>query len=476
MALIDRIRRLFSPGQAVEIYTGGLPYGMVGPWGRLGLGGIPLPHGSVEYLQRFNGLMGQSLGVWDGTGRSAFKDAYRMPVSELYACQPHLQTVVAFRARNIAQLPLHAYRVKDEKHERDTGPVSRLLHRPNGWQTGFELVRNLVTCLDLWGEAYWVVTPSADTPSGWSIMQVPPEWVEPDGETWHQPKQWKITSEAGREVVVPAENMVVFRGPSPDGLGAVSPVAALREILAEQMAAWEYRAQSWTRGARAAAYVTRPAGAPEWTDAARDRFTEEWHEFAANGARSGETPVLEDGMDVKRVGFSAREDEWSEVARLSLKTVCSVYHVPPAMVGAEGTTTYASAREFRSMLYTETLGPIIREIEQRINEFVLPIVAPGDPDLRVKFNIDAKLAGSFEEQASVLSTATGAPWMTVNEARALRNLPPLPDGDQLVVPLNVTQGGQASPQSGQAPSVAVQNAIQAGNEGEVEVEDGGEDT
>ena len=44
-----------------------------------------------------------------------------------------------------------------------------------------------------------------------------------------------------------------------------------------------------------------------------------------------------------------------------------------------------------------------------------------------------------------MQSAVGGPWMTRNEARARLNLPPVEGGDELIVPLNVIAGGQASP-------------------------------
>ena len=104
------------------------------------------------------------------------------------------------------------------------------------------------------------------------------------------------------------------------------------------------------------------------------------------------------------------------------------------------------------MLYSETLGPTMRMIEDRINTFLAPKV--GTPEANyIEFDIRSKLSGDFEEQASVMSTSVGAPWITPNEARASQNLPRLEGGDELVVPLNVTKGGQASPQDGGDPRV-----------------------
>jgi hypothetical protein len=69
-----------------------------------------------------------------------------------------------------------------------------------------------------------------------------------------------------------------------------------------------------------------------------------------------------------------------------------------------------------------------------------------NPDTYVEFDLTEKLKGSFEERASILQAAVGGPWMTRNEARADNNLPPVEGGDELIVPLNVVEGGQSSPQ------------------------------
>jgi hypothetical protein len=56
-----------------------------------------------------------------------------------------------------------------------------------------------------------------------------------------------------------------------------------------------------------------------------------------------------------------------------------------------------------------------------------------------------KLKGDFDQETRALVSATGGPFMSRNEARARRNLPQIDGGDELIVPLNVTEGGQGSP-------------------------------
>jgi len=134
--------------------------------------------------------------------------------------------------------------------------------------------------------------------------------------------------------------------------------------------------------------------------------------------------------------------------KISLETVAQVYQANPTMVGVLDGTNYSNMREFNRALYRTSLGPDIRQIEERITEFVLPLLDAPDNQF-VKLNVESMLRGSFEEQAAVMSRAVGGPWMTRNEARALHDMPRAGDeADELIVPLNVTEGGQASPMDG----------------------------
>jgi hypothetical protein len=124
------------------------------------------------------------------------------------------------------------------------------------------------------------------------------------------------------------------------------------------------------------------------------------------------------------------------------------------MVGLIEGATYSNTREHHSMLYTDTLGPIFAALEQ---EFALQLIADLDPSGEVycEANIAEKLQGDFVDQTTAISSAVGAPWMTRSEARAIMNLPHDPDGDDLVVPLNVIVGGQASPRDSAPPPKSV---------------------
>ena len=125
--------------------------------------------------------------------------------------------------------------------------------------------------------------------------------------------------------------------------------------------------------------------------------------------------------------------------------VCNAYHVSPENLGFR-TGTNSNISAFKEQLWAVELMPYIVQFEQALN-MTLPAIT-GQPDAWIEANVDAKLRGTFSEQYQALSTATGRPFMTTNEARRLLNRPQVPEGDQLITPLNVSEGGQPSPQDG----------------------------
>ncbi|MEH6804844.1 MAG: phage portal protein [Rhodococcus erythropolis] len=368
--------------------------------------------------------------------------------AELWEEQPYLRTVVNFLARNVAQLGLHAF-TRDAEGSRERlrdHPLAAMLRRPNEDTTGNELIHGVVADLALFDVAYLMVEDKSADGAGLGLRRIPNSWVKGT----ESKSAFRIGSylvqmdESGETVKVAAENMLVFHGwnPTDTRIGS-SPVNALKAILREQIHAQTFREQLWENGGRVGSYLTRPKDAPEWGAEGRSRFTRMWSAWSGSGNKAGGTPVLEDGMELKRVGFSAKEEEYIEASKLALTTVAAVYHVNPTMIGVLDNANYSNVREFRSMLYGDTLGPIMSMIEARLNEFLVPRFADVD-GVYVEFNLGEKLQGSFEEQAAVLGTATGRPYMTANEARAKQNLPAVEGGDVLYIPLNMATPQQIS--------------------------------
>lgn len=369
---------------------------------------------------------------------------------KLYQTQDNLKAVVDFLSNSIAQLPLKVYVRSDETdRQRDRDSIAaKLLWRPNEDQTGYEFIRALALEYFVFGAVYVWVLPDADSESGYQIRIIPSEWVKStEKANAYAPETIVVTTSNGNSFEIPREEFVMFKTYSPGNPGGyISPISGLRQTLQEQIEAGNFRKQLWHSSGRLNAQITRPANVQPWDDEARKRFATAFREsWGAGGSKAGSIPILEDGMEIKPFSTSFKEAQWTESVKLSREAVAAAYGVNPSLIWHSDTQTYASSKDNARALYAECLGPVLQMIQQRINSFLLPMV-DADPNLYVEFDLTEKLKGSFEERASILQASVGGPWLTRNEARADNNLPPIEGGDELIVPLNVLEGGQASPQ------------------------------
>ena len=370
---------------------------------------------------------------------------------QLYATQANLHAVVSFLADSVAQLPLKVYVRNaefDRMRDRDSN-AAKLLYRPNADQTSYEFWNAVSTELLLMGVSTVWVLPDPDSESGLQLRLIPKEWItDSERKTNYAPDMIRvITNGSGRVIEIPRTEFIQFRMYSPGNPGGYqSPIAALRQTLNEQIQADKFRTEIWSSSGRFNAYLTRPSNVQPWNDEQRKAFVTAFREgWGKGGSNAGKIPLLEDGMEIKPYQFNAKEAQYAETKQLSREDVAAAYHVNPSLIWHTTTQTYASAKDNARALYADCLGPTLQMLQQRINSFLLPMIG-ADPNLYVEFDLTEKLKGSFEERASILQASVGGPWMTRNEARADNNLPPVDGGDELIVPLNVVEGGQASPQ------------------------------
>jgi HK97 family phage portal protein len=407
-------------------------------------------------------LVDMPAGWWPhatGGGSIQLYDSYNYDYATIYKRQPNVRTCVEFLARNLAQLGLHVYRrvsETDRVRERDH-PLARLLSQPlppSSKMTHYRLIEHLVSDMGIYFNAYWLKLRTRGEVT--RLLRVPPIYMEVKGGL--VPTAYEMTLGGELHRFAPDE-VVHFRGYNSESpIAGLSPLETLRRVLAEEHAAADYREHFWQNAARMGGIIERPKEAPDWSDAARERFKAEFKALYTGSENSGETAVLEEGMQWKQVTFNAQESEYLAGRKLTREECARAYHIPLPMVGILDHATFSNIKDQHKSLYQDTLAPWCMMIQEDIDLQLKPDFADSAA-LYLEFNLKEKLRGSFEEQAQSYQSAVGAPWMTRNEARARENLPSMgPEGDALVTPLNVLTGGMASPRD------AAPKGIEGGND------------
>ena len=363
----------------------------------------------------------------------------------VWKSQPSVRKVVGFVARQISTIPLNLYeRVADDDRQRvRTGPLAELLARPSTApaETPARFFERLL--IDGLLNDRWVAHLKTNTDGSRELVRLPARHVRFTVDALDRIVAVRTRDADGQFQDRDPKDFVLDVGYAERGGSGTSPLITLDHLLQEQREAVDYRRSVWKRGARIPGVIERPTPWPA-DGVARTNFERSWQAFERGGGRTGGTPILEDGMAYRELqSFKPQDTGDLEGRRLTDMEVASAYYIAPELVGArEG--NFSNMQAFRQMLYSVALGPYIVAFEQALNHALVPLLAPGE-DVYIEANVEAKMRGSFEEQAAANQSATGAPWMTRNEVRRQRNMPAVPGGDDLVVPLNVLVGGQASP-------------------------------
>jgi len=251
-----------------------------------------------------------------------------------------------------------------------------------------------------------------------------------------------------KRYALPADDVLHFAGYGFDGIKGESVIKyAAKQAVGTALAADDFAGEFFANGAHPSMVVTYPEGiAPDKTqqEYLREQFTER---YVGKGNRQ-KPMLLVNGGKVEPVSLSAEDAQLLETRKFQVIEIARAFGVPPHMVGeTSASTSWGSGIEQMSIGFVRyTLGPHLRRIEQELNRKLWP----KSYKYFVEFNRDGLLAGDSKTEAEVMGKAIGGPgaqgWMTVNEARRIKNLPPVPGGDEL--PLSVAQ--QTPPAGGQA--------------------------
>ncbi|KFE51126.1 phage portal protein [Pseudomonas syringae] len=266
------------------------------------------------------------------------------------------------------------------------------------------------------------------------FMPLPRECVDivKVGDTLHY-----YVSDDGKYYGLQAEDVLHFPGFGFDGTKGESVIRyAARQAVGTALAADEFAGEFFSNGASPSMVITYPEGISP--DAAqqeqlRNQFTERYV-----GRNNHHKPMLlVNGGDVRPVSLSAEDAQLLETRKFQVVEIARAFGAPPHMIGeTSASTSWGTGIEQMSIGFVRyTLGPHLRRIEQELNRKLWP------RSLRyfTEFNRDGLLAGDSKTEADVIGKSLGGPgaqgWMTVNEARRLKNLPPVEGGDAL--PLSV---------------------------------------
>lgn len=353
-----------------------------------------------------------------------------MRVAAVFAC-------VRVISESLAQLPLILYRqLTDGKERAKDHPLYRILHtKPNRWQTPYEFKRMLTGHAVLRGNGYARIAHTNGTAVS-ELIPLHPDRVRP---YWSNgAPAYEYTPPNGPTQIFLQSEMFHLRGYSDDGLMGLNPITLHREAVGLALATEDHGARLFSNGVRPSG-ILKMAGHLK-DEETRKRFKQSFREAYAGSAKSGETLLLEDGLEWSQVGMTSEDAQFLETRQFQKSEIASIFRVPPHMIGDLTRATNNNIEHQSLEFLTHTLGPWITCFEQAVTRDLIP--QSEQEDLVAEFIADAMLRGDI--QTRYKAYASGRQWgfLSANDIRRKENMNPIEDGDEYLTPVNMLPAGE----------------------------------
>jgi HK97 family phage portal protein len=248
-------------------------------------------------------------------------------------------------------------------------------------------------------------------------------------------------NEGGRVKVFPSEEILHVKGFNDGGILGFAMNQISRTTLAKGVAMDRFGARVFRNGMTSGAVIEAEQPFKFNSDEEKKRFYDKIQESMSGQDNWHRVIGLPYGMKMKNLGVSPKDAQLIEGLTFQVQDIARLTGVPPSLLMELSRSTFTNSEQQMLQFVQLCLGPWITNIEQRFQKSLLTKM--DRKKYAIKFLVDALLRTDLKTQNDALRVAVGQPWMSVNEARDLKELQPL-EGEQyneVALPLNMANPG-----------------------------------
>jgi HK97 family phage portal protein len=347
--------------------------------------------------------------------------------------------------------PTHWRSTGDGGRERVTNSaLSRVLVKPNTYQSSSDFVLNLVGALYTDGNAYAYATRN----NRYEVAELhlmdsgsSGAWVASNGEVFYtiagNPVVERILDKDAAKAV-PARDVLHLKLDArgnplkgePPLTNAMLDIAASNSMVRQAL-------DFANNAAKPSGVLTTDQPLEDWQSREMRQL---WRE-ATSGPNAGGTPILSNGLKWQQVSSSSRDAQLAELLQIADGRIATAYRIPLALLSLWGAQVQAPGEDQMRFWVSSAFGFALNHIEDGIGRF---FGVSGWPQEYLEFDTQALLRSNQRDRIEALARGVQGGIYAPNEARAMEDLPAAEDGDQprvqqQVVPLDAWS--QTPPQS-----------------------------
>jgi HK97 family phage portal protein len=338
-------------------------------------------------------------------------------VNQGFQRNPVVYRCVRLIAETATRVPL---RITEGGKRVENHPLEQLLARPDGRQSGGEMLEAVYAYLQTAGNAFL----QAGIVDGevLALFGLRPDRVQVVAGADGWPEAYDYTA-GGRTVrlrqdsgpVAQVLHLALFH-PMDDHYG-MAPLAAAQTSLDIHNAASQWNKALLDNAARPSGALVYQAGGASLSAEQFERLKSELEENFSGAANAGRPMLLEGGLDWKALALTPRDMDFIEAKHAAAREIALAFGVPPMLLGIPGDNTYANLAEANRALWRQTLIPLVVRVADELTGWL----GPAFDGARVEPDFDA-VEALAEDRAALWARVGAAEFLSDVEKRAMLGL------------------------------------------------------
>lgn len=256
---------------------------------------------------------------------------------------------------------------------------------------------------------------------------------------------WYVTKIGDEWRKLRAEDVLHIKGLSWDGITGHDVLSVMKEALGLGMGAREFGARYFGQGTNISGVLMVPG---HFKKEQIENAIGSWEKMAGGLKKSHKVALLQDGVKFEPTQHSLEQNQYNEIRQFEIREVANILGIPPHKLGDSSRTSYNSLEQENMSYLQEGLDHWLRAWEEECWDKLLAEREKEQDTHVIEFTRAALTRTDFKSEVEALAAQVTNGLRTLDEARAVQNLPPYPDGlgAKPYFPLNMQRLGDPKPE------------------------------
>lgn len=334
-------------------------------------------------------------------------------INEGLKASTYVYSCIQLIARSVASVPWYAYK-QDSNGDWtviENHPLQLLIEKPTPFHNRKDLMTGMVHHLYLGGNAVFTKVRGGGVVA--ELWQLPPDAIKVIPSKVDFIDRYEYEQDGVRQSFAPSDIMHnKFNDPSNPYWG-LAPLQAGAKAVDSDVEAVRFQKLSLQNRAITDGVFTfeHPLTTDQWKEARA--MVRDQHQ----GIDNARTPwVLGAGAKWEQMSLSPLEMDFLNSRKFTREEICSIFQVPPPMIGILENSTYNNIETARKIFWVDTLIPLLEDIKDCFNQCLTPEFGKGFEISYDISNVDA-LQTNIKDKIDTAKSlfGMGVPFNMINQ-------------------------------------------------------------